>query len=225
MNPILRRILQLLLLILVQALIMFISAGTFYWIEAWVYLGLYFCCLVVAALIMLPARQEVMVERSRVGEGAKGWDKWLTRLLTIPSLGMLVVAGLDYRYSWMPDFKAAVQIAGGVFFLVGYAIVVWAMYTNRFFSTIVRIQTERGHITITNGPYHFIRHPGYLGMLISSFGGMLLLNSPWALLVWVIYLTLVLVRTALEDRDLQAELPGYVEYSVVTRYHLIPRIW
>jgi protein-S-isoprenylcysteine O-methyltransferase Ste14 len=225
MSPILRRILQLLFLILIQALIMFISAGTVYWIESWIYLGLYFCCLLVAALILLPERQEVVAERSKIGEGAKGWDKWLTRILTIPSLGMLVVAGLDYRYDWMPNFNAAAQIAGGILFLTGYALVVWAMYTNRFFSTIVRIQTERGHVAITDGPYQFIRHPGYLGMLVSSFGGMLLLDSPWALLMWTVYFVLVLVRTRLEDRDLRTELPGYAEYSRVTRYRLFPRIW
>ena len=225
MNPLLRRIFQLLLLLIVQAFILFISAGSLFWVEAWAYLGLYFLCLLFAALIMLPKHQEVVIERSKVGEGAKNWDRWLTRLMTIPTLGMLVVAGLDYRFSWEPNFNAAAQFAGGILFLAGYALVVWAMYTNRFFSTVVRIQRERGHVVIKDGPYHYVRHPGYLGMLISSFGGIVLLNSPWALMMWAVYMAIVLIRTSLEDQDLRNELPGYTEYSASTRYRLIPRIW
>jgi protein-S-isoprenylcysteine O-methyltransferase Ste14 len=99
------------------------------------------------------------------------------------------------------------------------------MYTNKFFSSVVRIQTERNHAAVTTGPYRYVRHPGYMGMLTSALGGVFLLESIWALIPYALYSILVIVRTALEDRTLRAELPGYGEYVARTRYRLIPLIW
>jgi protein-S-isoprenylcysteine O-methyltransferase Ste14 len=110
-------------------------------------------------------------------------------------------------------------------FIAGYALVLWAMYTNKFFSQIVRIQTERGHSAVMDGPYRFIRHPGYLGMTLSLLGAVLILDSLWGLVCFGLYLALIFTRTSLEDRTLQAELPGYKEYAARTRYRLLPGIW
>jgi protein-S-isoprenylcysteine O-methyltransferase Ste14 len=225
MNPILRRIFQLLFLVVIQAVLLFLSAGQLNWAAGWLYIGLYVICLLVAAVIMLPQRKDVIEERSKGSAGGKTWDIWLTRILIIPSLGILVVAGLDERFGWLPDFSLFIQFMGCVLFLVGYAMVIWAMYTNRFFSAVVRIQTERGHAAITGGPYHFIRHPGYVGMMTSALGSVLLLRSPWAMIPFALYVAVVIVRTAQEDGTLQAELPGYADYATQTRYRLFPRIW
>jgi len=225
MNAILRRMLQLLFLVVVQAILLFLSAGSLAWAAGWWYIGLYFIGLLFASLILLPHRREVIEERSKGASGGKSWDIWLTRIMTVPSLGMLVVAGLDQRFGWLPDFNVAVQILGGVLFMLGYSIIVWAMYTNQFFSSIVRIQEERGHMAVTAGPYRFVRHPGYVGMMLSALGGMWLLRSTWALIAFALYVAVVVTRTALEDKTLRNELPGYTEYSTMTRFRLLPGIW
>ena len=174
---------------------------------------------------MLPHRKEVIEERSKGAAGGKTWDIWLTRIMSIPSLGLLIVAGLDQRFGWSPDFNLAFQMIGGVLFMLGYAVVVWAMYTNQFFSSVVRIQAERGHVAVTGGPYRFVRHPGYVGMMVSALGGVWLLRSTWTMIPYALYVAVVITRTALEDKTLRAELPGYVEYASRTRYRLLPGIW
>ncbi len=225
MNPILRRILQLLFLVIIQAALLFLSAGSWAWFEGWLYIGLYFLCLIAASAVILPGHAEVVAERSKGAIGGKTWDIWLTRFLVIPTFGLLVVAGLHQRFGWKPDFNFITQIIGIVLFLLGYVVVVWAMASNKFFSSVVRIQTERGHRAVTGGPYHYIRHPGYAGMLISALGSVLLLSSTWALIPYTLYLVTIVIRTTLEDQTLRAELPGYGEYARQTHYRLLPGIW
>ena len=225
MNPVLLRILQLLILVLIQALLLFGCAWNPGWIEGWLYIGLYFLCLLLASILMLPRHKEVIAERSRGTKGGKTWDILLTRLIAIPSLGILMVAGLDQHFNWKPDFGLGILFVGIIFFLLGYFIVIWAMNKNRFFSSVVRIQKERRHSTITDGPYHYLRHPGYFGMIITALGSAFLLRSVWALIPFGIYAILVIVRTALEDKALQAELPGDKKYQRLTRYRLLPGIW
>lgn len=225
MNPILRRILQLVILVIIQAALLFLSAWSLAWFEGWLYVSLYFLCLVAASVIMLPGHAEVVAERSKGAVGGKTWDIWLTRLMVIPTFGLLVIAGLDQRFGWQPDFNFFSQLIGVGLFLLGYVVVVWAMISNKFFSSVVRIQTERGHRAVTGGPYRFIRHPGYAGMLVSALGSVLLLRSTWALLPYALYLVTVIIRTALEDKTLRAELTGYDEYARQTRYRLLPGIW
>jgi len=225
MSPILLRIVQLLVLVLIQAVLLFVSAGTVRWSAGWWYIGLYFGMILLASIIMLPNRAEVVAERSRGTSGGKSWDLWITRLMAFPTLGLLVLAGFDQRWSLTPPLPLWVRLAGALAFVVGYAIVLWAMYSNPFFSQVVRIQAERGHMAVTRGPYRFVRHPGYLGMTTSLLGAVLLLDTLWGLVCFLLYLGLIVTRTALEDRTLRAELPGYSEYVAHTKYRLIPGVW
>lgn len=225
MNPIFKRILQLLGLTAIQAILLCLSAWSLTWLEGWLYVGIYLLLIAAASLVMLPKRPEVVAERSKGTQGGKSWDLLLTRLMAIPSLGMLVVAGLDRRFGWRPEAGLPAQVLGGMLFILGYLVVLWAMYSNKFFSSVVRIQKERGHQAITNGPYHIVRHPGYVGMLISALGAVLLLNSTWALIAWALYGIVVVIRTTLEDKTLLAELVGYKEFALHTRYRLLPGIW
>lgn len=225
MSPLVRRILQLFFLVILQAFLLFISSGKPGWGAGWWYLGLYTACLVLAGWVLLPAHQEVIQERSKGAAGAKAWDLWLTRLLSLTSLGILVVAGLDERFDWSADIGLVGRVVGIILFLAGFALVIWAMYANRYFAQVVRIQTERGHVAVTGGPYHTIRHPGYAGMLTSVIGCVLILESWWAFIPAALYALVVLIRTSLEDRTLQAELPGYADYARATRFRLFPGLW
>ena len=142
-----------------------------------------------------------------------------------PSARTYVVAGLDRRYGWSGPFPAPAQVAALLVCSIGYGLVVWATGSNAFFSQIVRIQTERGHTVVKAGPYHYVRHPAYVGALLTQLAMPILLSSWWALVVGSADALLMLLPTALEDRTLRAELPGYPEYTSQVRYRLFPGLW
>src|SRR5690606_20214485 len=134
-------------------------------------------------------------------------------------------AGLDKLLGWTFPFSLQVKIIALAAILLGYGLGTWALVENRFFSGVVRIQTDRGHHVVTTGPYRFIRHPGYAGALLSYLCMPILFDSLWAWIPTLLLVVVLFIRTALEDKTLQTELPGYKEYAQKTRYRLIPGIW
>jgi protein-S-isoprenylcysteine O-methyltransferase Ste14 len=140
-------------------------------------------------------------------------------------LGAPIVAGLDERFGWSPQTAPAIHLIGLTFFALGQGLFSWAMALNKYFSTLVRIQIDRGHTVATSGPYRYIRHPSYTGYIVSFLGMSLALGSLWALTPTGLIACLLVVRTALEDRTLQDELPGYKDYAERVRYRLLPGIW
>jgi protein-S-isoprenylcysteine O-methyltransferase Ste14 len=140
-------------------------------------------------------------------------------------LPLFVVAGLDHRFEWSPHFPSWLNILGLVLASAGYGFAGWALLENRFFSAVVRIQSERGHAVCDTGPYKIIRHPGYSGSLLPPFAMALALDSVWTLIPATAAVVIAVVRTSLEDRTLQKELPGYREYADRVRYRLIPGIY
>ena len=117
------------------------------------------------------------------------------------------------------------RIGGTVGFIGGSALAAWSIRSNRWFSSVVRIQTDRGHLLVCRGPYAVIRHPGYLGFMMAYTWGCLALNSPLALGIAVFYCCAILRRIRIEEHTLRWELFGYHEYSKLVRYKLIPFIW
>ena len=170
----------------------------------------------------------LMAERVQLSRapGIKSWDKLLSPLMAL-SLGLplFVVAGLDHRFGWSPDFPSWLNILGLVLAAAGYGFTGWAFLENRFFSSVVRIQSERGHAVCDTGPYKMVRHPGYSGSILPPFAMALALDSLWTLIPATVAVVIAVVRTALEDRTLQQELPGYREYADRVRYRLIPGIY
>jgi protein-S-isoprenylcysteine O-methyltransferase Ste14 len=210
--------------LIVFGVILFSLAGRLNWWEAWIFLILYMGGILANGLWSLRHNPEVINERGRVGTNAKAWDKVIGGFYTLFLVGTFVLAGLDARLAWSAVPLWA-KILGGLAFVVSLAITFWAMQANTFLSTFVRIQDERGHTTITGGPYHYVRHPMYVGILFMSLGMPLLLGSWWALVPGVLNVVLFFIRTSLEDKTLLAELPGYAEYSQKVRFRLIPGIW
>ena len=225
MSPLMKRAFQLFVMAALQAGILFACAGSLSWAAGWWYVGLYLGLVLTAALVMIPKYPEVIAARSRGAEGAKPWDLWLTRLLAVPSIGLLMVAGLDERWNLSAPLPPWLRLAGGLLFCAGYFVVAWAMISNPFFAVVVRIEPQRGHRLADGGPYRFVRHPGYVGLILSMFGGVFLLDSLWGLPCFALYLAVLILRTALEDRDLRAELPGYLEFTRRTKYRLLPGVW
>jgi protein-S-isoprenylcysteine O-methyltransferase Ste14 len=226
-NPIVKRLVQIGLLVLIQAVTLFGSAWRLNWVEGWAYLGLYLAFIALNAVLMLskPGGVELVKERSQIKENAKGWDKRIGLLIGLFGPGMLLVAGLDDRRSWSPHLSVVVQAAAFVFVALGDVLFAWAMASNQFFSSVVRIQQDRGHIVQTGGPYRFVRHPGYLGMIVPTLATPLALGSLWAFIPAGLLTVVMIVRTALEDKTLQDELAGYKEYAQRTCYRLLPGVW
>jgi protein-S-isoprenylcysteine O-methyltransferase Ste14 len=220
---IVKRMVQVLVQFLILAVLLFISAGRLNWGWAWAYLSVGGGILIINALVMPPA---LIAERGRTDKkDIEGWDRVLTPLIVFPALGAPIVAGLDERLGWSPQLALTVRIIGLVFIALGQGLFTWSMVSNKFFSTSVRIQMDRDHTVATGGPYRYVRHPGYVGYIISAFATPLALGSLWALIPAAIMLCLFVVRTALEDRTLQAELNGYKEYTQRVRYRLVPGLW
>jgi protein-S-isoprenylcysteine O-methyltransferase Ste14 len=159
-------------------------------------------------------------------QDAKAWDELLAPLMAVSVVfPMVIVAGLDHRYSWSPEFPLWLSVVGFILIAFGYAFAAWALVENRFFFSVVRIQTDRGHVVCDTGPYRFVRHPGYAGSILPLFGVVLALGSVWTLIPAAVASIIAVIRTVLEDQTLQEELPGYRDYARRVRYRLIPGIY
>jgi len=168
---------------------------------------------------------ETVAERGKPKE-FKNWDKVVSGLWSVLQFLLIpLVAGLDYRFGWTGSMSLGWHLLGAALFASGLALFGWAMISNAYFSTVVRIQDDRGHTVCRSGPYAFVRHPGYTGTLLQSIGMPLLLGSFWALIPGLLAGVVIILRTVLEDRTLQTELPGYSDYSRDVRFRLAPGIW
>lgn len=223
-----QRFVQVLIQFLIQGAALFLSAGKLRWWEGWVYVGLYLLSVSIFAFFMLRLNPGAIAERAR-GASAGGWKQWdkiFGLLFTISYfIGILVVAGLDERFGWTGPVALATQLVAFVVYGAGSGLFGWAMIANAFFSTTVRIQADRGHAVCDQGPYRFMRHPGYVGASLQSLAAPVMLGSLWALIPGVLSVLLLVARTALEDNTLQRELPGYAEYAGRVRYRLLPGVW
>lgn len=205
--------------------VIFVSAGRFVYWPGLVYLFLGISMMIVGFTILRPDR-ELMEERSKPGEGAKKWDKLILGLSFLATIAMYCVAGLDSgRFEWSPEFHVSLFASGIALTFAGQLLFLIAQKQNRFFSSTVRIQSERGHTVCNTGLYKFVRHPAYFGSVIQAAGFPLLFGSLWSIIPVAVLIVLLVVRTALEDRTLMNELEGYPGYTKKTRFRLIPYIW
>ena len=214
--------------VLLMPAVIFLAAGTLQWPMGWVYYGVTATAALVSRALVALTHPDLLAERaqSQRAEGVKPWDRWLSVIVGLfAPLVSLIVVGLDKRWAWSRPLPSWVAWAALALFVLGYAFGTWAMVENRFFSGVVRIQKERGHRAVTGGPYRIVRHPGYLGGIVSAIATPLLLGSLWGLITAAVYVVVICVRTALEDRTLHGELPGYREYAQQTRFRLLPGVW
>jgi protein-S-isoprenylcysteine O-methyltransferase Ste14 len=201
--------------------LLFGSAGTWEVPMFWAYLGVWGAASLAGGIVSDPTLAK---ERMRPGPG--GQDYLI--FLVVPPLwvGQLVAAGLDVgRFHWSDGIPLAVQVVALVAVAAALAVIIWAVAVNRFFSSVIRIQTDRGHHIITSGPYRFVRHPAYAVCPILFGVGGIALGSWWATLIGVAMLPAFVRRTAMEDRTLREQLEGYAAYAEKVRYRLIPGVW
>ena len=212
--------------VIMVGVILFWPAGRLDWWMGWGVTAVYALWVAANAIILIPRSPELLVERaSRNLKGVKSWDNVLLGIIGVLTIAKYVVAGLDVRYDWSAPFASSVQITALILAALGYAIGTWSMAANAFFSTVVRIQDDRGHQVCTTGPYRFVRHPGYIGSVIFELAVPIALGSWWAFIAGSLIAIITVIRTGMEDKTLQNELDGYQAYAQNVRYRLIPGVW
>lgn len=208
-------------LLIAAAVALFGSAGSLVIATFWVYWAI-LVAVFVAAFALLD--RGLLQERMRPGGRPTPLG---LQLLNVVLLTHWIIAGLDRgRLHWSDNVPLWLQALGFLTIVAGYALVFWAMVVNRFFSSVVRIQSDRGHVVVTHGPYAFVRHPGYsAGILILAASGVAL--GSWLAAAFLVVLTVpfLIYRVVNEDRVLQAQLPGYADYARRVRWRLVPGIW
>lgn len=223
----LRSIFLMVVVVLIVPFLPMIISGAWDWWEAWAYGIIGVLGFIISRALAAKRHPDILAERSRSIEltDAKPWDKVLAPLLAFGSILILTVSGLDKLFAWTQPFSLAVKITALVVIILGFAFGSWALIENRFFSGVVRIQTDRGHHVVSTGPYRYVRHPGYSGALWMYLAMPLLLDSVWAFIPAVLLAGVLVLRTSMEDRTLQNELAGYKEFTQKTKYRLFPGIW
>jgi protein-S-isoprenylcysteine O-methyltransferase Ste14 len=213
------------ILLIIGLVVLFISAGTLDWTNAWVYIGLVSSYWVISTIVLAKANPGMLNERgSFIKKDTKSFERLLVTVYPLLTFGNLVVMGLDavrFRWSIMPFWLA---FLGTFMFVSVTPLALWAMAVNRFFEWTARIQDEKHQYVCKSGPYSIVRHPGYTGLIFSSLAYPLVLGSWWGFVLSGMLTMMIVIRTGLEDSMLQKELPGYAEYAKRVRYRLIPLV-
>lgn len=221
-------VMRFIIIIILMLAVLFLSAGRIDWWEGWAYAGLTLVVLIISRVVLLRNDPDLIIERMTAGQedNVKPWDKIFVPIISlyIPLI-TYVIAGLDARFGWSPNLPDGIQITALLVNFAASMFSTWATFANRFFSSHVRIQTDRGHTVVRSGPYQFIRHPGYTGVIVCWLSTPIFFSSIWTWIPTILAITGFIIRTALEDRTLQEELLGYKEYTQEVRYRLLPRIW
>src|SRR5262245_24951104 len=209
------------LFVVATAAALFGAAGTVAVPAFWAYLAILAVVMIVSFAALDP---DLLRERMRPG------GKKLPISLRAFSLVLFlhwIAAGLDIgRFHWSDNVPGWLQGIGLFTVAAGYALALWAMRVNRFFSSVIRIQTDRGQHVVTTAPYVFVRHPGYTaGFLIMTASGPALGSWLAAALVIIFSLPLLMHRVITEDRILHAKLAGYPDYATQVRWRLVPGLW
>ena len=216
------------LYVLLFACLPLIIYGRSDWWQAWVIAAITILSALISRVLVARNNPDLLTERGRFASvpDAKEWDKKLSPLVgLVGPLLSLLVCGLDWRFGWSPLLPLWLMLAALLVLISAHVFAGWALVENRFFSGMARIQAERGQVVVDSGPYSIVRHPGYAGAGLAFLTTPVLLGSLWGLIPALGTLVLMVVRTSLEDRMLQDELPGYWEYAKRTRYRLVPGIW
>lgn len=205
--------------------LIFWPAGTFKWTEAWIFLILYLLSVTIVVVWLKKKNPGLLKERMNRKKDSKPWDRIIILIYIFFLCSLFIVAGLDavrFRWSQVP---LLLKILGFISIVPGFLLGFWAMRENSFTSDRVRIQEDRGHRVCTSGPYKYVRHPMYSGVILAMLCFPFALGSYYALIPAFIIMVLFIIRTSLEDRTLQQELEGYREFTRTVRFRLIPGLW
>jgi protein-S-isoprenylcysteine O-methyltransferase Ste14 len=221
----LRVIIRIYIFIFALLAILFVSAGRLNYWQGWLF-GTTFFTIILVFSFAFADKKDVILERARPGPGTKWWDKIFYAFYVPATLCVFIVSALDAgRFYWSPPLPALLYVISLFVFILSYLVIIWCMWTNKFFSSTVRIQADRGHQVIEDGPYRFVRHPGYLAAIFWFISASLVLGSVYGLIPVTVVIVLFFIRTYLEDITLQKELSGYCDYAKKVPFRLIPYLW
>ena len=220
-------ILKLFVFIVLVPLLPLLISGRWNWWEAWVYAVVYILTFIISRALAARHSPGILAERGKFMDHAdtQPWDKVLAPLLGLGGGLLPFAVGIEARFGSQPTFSLAVKLIALLLFLAGMLWASLALIENSFFSGTVRLQSERDHKVISSGPYAVMRHPGYSGALLTYLATPLFLESWWGFAAAAFLLAVLVIRTRLEDRFLQDNLPGYKEYAARVRYRLLPGVW
>lgn len=205
--------------------LLILASGKWDWVWGWVYMIVFTLAMAAHVVVLVPVNPSLLADRAGGlrQSRAKQWDIWLVIIASLAAFAIAIIAGSDERWGWTGAISMGWHVAGIILSVIGWGFFLWAMASNPFFSESVRIQEN--HRVASRGPYRLVRHPGYLGNVIGCIGQPLLFGSWWAFIPALLTIIAFVVRTALEDKTLQKELDGYVEYARQVRSRLVPGIW
>lgn len=208
------------------ALALFLPAGTLAWPAGWLFLVLFFGFYLGVTVWLFKHNPGLLQERMQLGSSdQKGWDKVLfPLLLAFPFVWLMVIAIDAVRFHWSP-LPNWLQGVGVLVLLGSFYLLFLTFRENTYLSTVVRIQADRGHTVVNTGPYHYVRHPMYTGMLAFVIGTPLLLGSGYGILGGLLFMLILARRAVLEEQTLRHELGGYPAYMAQVKYRLIPYLW
>jgi protein-S-isoprenylcysteine O-methyltransferase Ste14 len=224
----LRYLFRLFLSLIAQIIIFFAVADQLDLPRAWLFFALAFIYYLVSFFILHRFNPDLIHHRggSAFRGDSKQWDKYILLIYTFLGVyGQFFVAGWDLGHIQWFYLGWEYLVMGIILFIISDVLIVWAMVQNPFFEPTVRIQKERGQRVISSGPYRIVRHPGYLSGILWHLAMPLIFGSGLTLVYSLLIIVLLVVRTYLEDKTLQAELEGYREYIRKTRYRILPGVW
>ncbi len=197
------------------------------WTLGWIYVGLFAVSNGVFTTSLFIWNNELAWRRTfSAAAGTKSWDLVWLPVFVSSLLLLFYVAVRDFDASAGDLYPTETRwLSGLAIYVAGWTIFTWSGVSNPFFEKTVRIQSEQDHRVVDKGPYSIIRHPGYVGFIGTFMATPLLLPSSWVYVLSFIAALMLVVRTALEDHTLQAELPGYAEYATRVRFRLVPGVW
>lgn len=223
-----RYLVRLPLILILQAAVLFVSAGRFDLPRAWIYLGAISIQTLASVMLIYRFNPTLIMGRAQsiTKQDIKAWDKVLMPAgLVMQYVVLLAVIGLDVgRFQWS-SLGIPYAVVGFVLLVLGAVLGVWAAISNPYYEAVVRIQKDRDQKVVTTGPYRIVRHPGYIGASLGAVSTPLIIGSVFGLVPAGIIVILLLVRTALEDKTLRNELDGYAEYADKVKYRLLPWVW
>lgn len=211
---------------ILMAVAFFIAAGRVDISRAWVAFGIHFLGAIGGAALLWRYAPGLANQRASIRQGTKKWDKVVLASYLFLVLAVTpIVAGLDVGRFQHAQMNHICLFLGIVFYLGFFILFHWAMLSNEHFEGSARIQSDRKHTVMTNGPYRLVRHPGYVGMFLLCFADSFIIGSYYSLVPSLLAACVTIIRTFLEDRMLRLELAGYPEYAQRIRYRLIPGLW
>jgi protein-S-isoprenylcysteine O-methyltransferase Ste14 len=206
--------------------VLLFSAGTARWLSAWIYIVGRLVLGLLSSYLLHRNAPEIAVERTRGAfqKEQTSPDRVVLTIMMMINACSMIVAGMDQRLGWS-DVPGWLQTIGAAFISITYYTTYRVAVENKFAASVIKIQQARGHKVIDTGPYQYVRHPMYTGLILRQIGTPLLLGSWWGLCPASALIILVVVRILFEERALSTGLAGYNGYIERVPYRLIPLVW